>query len=286
MGIGYVYKLDNQYDSAIVYLNRVFEEAHSLFLKTQSADYLREIYENRGESDKAGEYARFVTQNTPPEFGTKAEEWRFTSLFQEYLQQKQDNAQRLETRQQRRQVLKMVLPLLALLAVLAVWLLLNRRRHKCMEAEKQRLSGQLQEQGEALSAMKKRVEAASFAEEPICRLIMKRVNEGMFKSKVDYLVYKDYALTKEQLLALREAADVHFGQITAQLKKEYPSLTKGDIDYCCLYLLGVEEADVAALMQRAFNTVCERSRKLKGIFGSEEPLSTTLRKMAKAEVNL
>lgn len=286
LGIGYIYKLDNQYDSAIVYLNRVFDEAPSLFLQTQSADYLREIYEDRGEPEKAGEYARFVTQNTPPEFGTKAEEWRFTSLFQEYLQQKQDNAQRLETRQQRRQVLKMVLPLLALLAVLAVWLLLNRRRHKCMEAEKQRLSGQLQEQGEALSAMKKRVEAASFAEEPICRLIMKRVNEGMFKSKVDYLVYKDYALTKEQLLALREAADVHFGQITAQLKKEYPSLTKGDIDYCCLYLLGVEEADVAALMQRAFNTVCERSRKLKGIFGSEEPLSTTLRKMAKAEVNL
>ena len=286
LGIGYVYKLDNQYDSAIVYLNRIFEEAHSLFLKTQSADYLREIYENRGESDKAGEYARFVTQNTPPEFGTKAEEWRFTSLFQEYLQQKQDNAQRLETRQQRRQVLKMVLPLLALLAVLAVWLLLNRRRHKCMEAEKQRLSGQLQEQGEALSAMKKRVEAASFAEEPICRLIMKRVNEGMFKSKVDYLVYKDYALTKEQLLALREAADVHFGQITAQLKKEYPSLTKGDIDYCCLYLLGVEEADVAALMQRAFNTVCERSRKLKSIFGSEEPLLITLRKIAKFDVNI
>jgi hypothetical protein len=48
--------------------------------------------------------------------------------------------------------------------------------------------------------------------------------------------------------------------------------------------LGVEEADVAALMQRAFNTVCERSRKLKGIFGSDEPLSTTLRRMAKTEI--
>ena len=285
LGIGYIYKLDSQYDSAIVYLNQVFEDAPSLFLKTQSADYLREIYEDRGESDKAGEYARFVTQNTPPEFGTKADEWRFTSLFQEYLQHKQDNAQLQEARQNRGRVLKMVFPLLALLTVLTIWLLLNRKRHKRIEAEKQVLSGQLQEQGEALSAMKKRVEAASFAEEPICRLIMERVNEGQFKSKVDYLVYKDYALTKEQLLALREASDVHFGQFIARLKKDYPSLTKGDIDYCCLYLLGVEEADVAALMQRAFNTVCERSRKLKGIFGSDESLSTTLRKMAKSDVN-
>ena len=284
LGIGYIYKLDNQHDSAVVYLNCVFDDAPNMFLKTQSADYLREIYEARGESDKAGEYARFVAQNTPPEFGTKADEWRFTSLFQEYLKQKQDNARLQEERENRGQIMKIVLPLMVLLVVLAVWLLLNRKRHKRMEAEKQALSGRLQEQGEALSAMKKRVEAASFAEEPICRLIMERVNEGQFKSKVDYLIYKDYALTKEQLLALREATDAHFGQFTAQLKNDYPALTKGDIDYCCLYLLGVEEADVAAVMQRAFNTVCERSRKLKGIFGSDEPLSTTLRRMTKTEI--
>ena len=286
LGIGFIYKLDNQYDSAIVYLNQVYEDAPSLFLKTQSADYLREIYEDRGESDKAGEYARFVTQNTPPEFGTKADEWRFTSLFQDYLQQKQENTRLQEAKLNRERIMKIVLPLLALIAVFAVWTLINRKRHKRTEAEKQVLSGQLQEQGEALSAMKKRVEAASFAEEPICRLIIERVNEGQFKSKVDYLVYKDYALTKEHLLALREAADVHFGQFTTRLKKEYPALTKGDIDYCCLYLLGVEETDVAALMQRAFNTVCERSRKLKSIFGSEEPLSITLRKIAKLNVNI
>ena len=286
LGIGYIYKLDNQYDSAIVYLNQVYEDAPSLFLKTQSADYLREIYEDRGESDKAGEYARFVTQNTPPEFGTKADEWRFTSLFQDYLQQKQENTRLQEAKLNRERIMKIVLPLLALIAVFAVWMLINRKRHKRTEAEKQVLSGQLQEQGEALSAMKKRVEAASFAEEPICRLIIERVNEGQFKSKVDYLVYKDYALTKEHLLALREAADIHFEQFTTRLKKEYPALTKGDIDYCCLYLLGVEEADVAALMQRAFNTVCERSRKLKSIFGSEEPLSITLRKIAKLNVNI
>ena len=286
LGIGYIYKLDNQYDSAIVYLNRVYKDAPSLFLKTQSADYLREIYETCGKSDEAGEYARFVAQNTPPEFGTKADEWRFTNLFQEYMHQKQDVARLQVERENRVRILRIVLPLLALLMALAVWLLLNRKRHKRMEAEKQVLSGRLQEQGEALSAMKKRVEAASFAEEPVCRLIMDRVNEGQFKSKVDYLVYKDYALNKEQLLALREAADVHFGDFTTRLIKEYPALTKGDIDYCCLYLLGLNDADIAALMQRAFNTVCERDRKLKAIFGSDEPLSTTLRKLAKSDVNL
>jgi len=285
LGIGYIYKLDKQYDSAIVYLNKVFEEAPSLFLRTQSADYLREIYEEVGDSERAGEFARFVAQNTPPEFGTKADEWRFTSLFQEYLQQKQENARLREAKQARGRIVRTVVPLLALLAVLAVWLMLNRKRHQRIEAEKEALSGQLQKQGEALSAIKKQMEVASFAEEPVCRLIMERVNEGQFKSKVDYLIYKDYALTKEQLLALREAADGHFGEFTTRLKKEYPMLTKGDIDYCCLYLLGLNDADIAALMQRAFNTVCERDRKLKAIFGSDEPLSAILRKLAKSDAN-
>lgn len=75
------------------------------------------------------------------------------------------------------------------------------------------------------------------------RLILERVNEGQFKSKVVYLVYQDYALTKEQLLALREAADAHFGQFTARPKNDYPTLTKGDIDYCCLYLLRITDRE-------------------------------------------
>lgn len=285
LGIGYLYTLERQYDSALVYLNEVFEESPSLFLCTQSAEHLSEIYDQLGDAQKASEYARFVTQNTPPEFGTKADEWRYNNLFDEYLSQRHDRASAHAQRSDRIWMMKEVVAVVLVFAALLLWLLVYRRRHKRSEAEKDALSGQLKEQEEALSVMKQRVEAASFAEEPVCRLIMERVNEGQFKSKVDYLVYKDYALTKEQLLALREAADVHFGQFTARLKQEYPALTKGDLDYCCLYLLGVEEADVAALMQRAFNTVCERSRKLKGIFGSDEPLSTTLRDFAKSNAS-
>jgi hypothetical protein len=81
-------------------------------------------------------------------------------------------------------------------------------------------------------------------------------------------------------MALREAADRHFGQFTSRLVKAYPDLTKGDLDYCCLYLLGLSDADISALMQRAYTTVNDRGRKMKAIFGTEEPLSTTLRSFA------
>ena len=280
LGIGYIYMLDHQYDSALVYLEKVYDEAPNLFLRTQSAEHLSEIYDQLGDSPKANAYARFVTQNTPPEFGTKADERRYNSLFDEFLEQHHEWLSAHAKRVGRSHALKLLAVFSIAFLALLYSLLAYRSRHKRTEAENEALSGQLKEHEEALTAMKKKVEAASFADEPIYRLIMERVNEGQFKTKVDYLVYKDFALSKDEVLALHEAADRHFDGFTSRLRKAYPSLTKGDIDYCCLYLLGLEEADIAALMQRAYNTVCDRSRKLKAVFSDDAPLAATVRGFA------
>ena len=199
--------------------------------------------------------------------------------------------------------------ILAVLAALTAWLFHRRKMRQQrdgasqqMEAEraahrleKASMSGRLKRSNEELRELKDQIrqqndtapkpetQAASFAEEPICQLIMQRVNEGQFKSKVSYLDYSDYALSKEQITALREAADRHFGRFTIRLAKAYPDLTKSDLNYCCLYLLDLNDADIAALMQRAYTTVSDRSRKLKTLFGSEEPLSTILRGLATKE---
>ena len=148
-------------------------------------------------------------------------------------------------------------------------------RLKKSNQELRELKDQMRQQA-GNGAPKQEAQAVSFNDEPICRLIMERVNEGQFKAQMDCKLYQDYALGKEQVMALREAADRHFNQFTVRLAKAYPNLTKGDLDYCCFYLLGLSDADISALMQRAYNTVSERSRKLKGIFGSEESLSATL----------
>ncbi len=174
----------------------------------------------------------------------------------------------------------------------------DKRHAEVLDAERQThrmeqaaISGRLKRSNQEMRELKNQIKqlddlaaktevAASFDEEPICRLIMDRVNEGQFKSKIDYIIYKDSALDKQQLLDLRLAVDRHFGQFTARLKKAYPGLTNSDLDYCCLYLLGLTDADIAALMQRTYNTVFERNGKMRKIFGSETPLPITLMGMA------
>ena len=153
-------------------------------------------------------------------------------------------------------------------------------RLKRSNQELRELKDQMRQQA-GNGAPKQEAQAVSFNDEPICRLIMERVNEGQFKAQMDCKLYQDYALGKEQVMALREAADRHFGQFTVRLAKAYPNLTRGDLDYCCLYLLGLTDADIAALMQKAYPTVSHRARKMKAIFKNEAPLPKTLLDFAK-----
>ena len=308
--IGYVYNDAGQLDSAKVYKELVFEFAEKAIDKKLAAKTLHDIAISEGDTLKANQYAQFLIEDVAAAAENQAQVSKLNDLFQNYLQEKQEAASLRERRKAVRLTLMVLVPLLLAIG-LAVAIVMRRRHRKrlaAQEADAQRrleeerqshrmeqaaLSGRLKRSNETLRELQDQVrqqnettpkpetQAASFAEEPICRLIMERVNEGQFKSQMDCTVYKDYALGKEQLTALREAADRHFNQFTSRLAKAYPDLTRGDLDYCCLYLLGLSDADIAALMQKAYPTVSHRARKMKAIFKSESPLPTTLLDFAK-----
>ena len=304
--IANIYYLTNQYDSALVYFTQVFENKGDAAMKRSAARFLRDIYQSRGDTLMATQYAVYQVENAVSQAESNAQVSQLNELFQQHLQWEQERAEaeRQQAARQRRNRMIVVVSVLVAVAALLAWLLIRRRikqqrdmASQQMEAEREAhrlekasMSGRLKRSNQELrelkdqmrqqagnGAPKQEAQAVSFNEEPICRLIMERVNKGQFKAQMDCKLYQDYALGKEQVMALREAADRHFGQFTSRLAKAYPELTRGDLDYCCLYLLGLSDADISALMQRAYNTVSERSRKLKGVFGSEEPLSVTLR---------
>ena len=304
--IGYVYNDAGQLDSAKVYKELVFEFAEKAIDKKLAAKTLHDIAISEGDTLKANKYAQFIIEDVAAAAESQKRVSQLNDLFQQHLQWEQERAEaeRQQAARLRRNRMIVVVCVLVAVAVLLAWLLIRRKMKQQrdeasqqMEAEREAhrlekasMSGRLKRSNQELrelkdqmrqqtgnGAPKQEVQAVSFNDEPVCRLIMERVNDGQFKAQMDCKLYQDYALGKEQVMALREAADRHFNQFTVRLAKAYPNLTKGDLDYCCLYLLGLSDADVSALMQRAYNTVSERSRKLKAIFGSEEPLSATLR---------
>ena len=177
-----------------------------------------------------------------------------------------------------------------------------KQHEKALEAEQQAhrmeqaaLSGRLKRSNEKLHDVSKQLEEtlaknsliesetsndySAYINTPICLYIINLVHKQQFKSKMDYLIYKESALSKEQLLALRSAAEKHLMQFVSQIRKQFPKLTDNDMDYCYLFLLGLNEADISALIQRAYTTVCDRSRKISRIIGDNNSLYQALRNM-------
>jgi len=308
--IANIYYLTNQYDSALVYFTQVFENKGDAAMKRSAARFLRDIYQSRGDTLMATQYAVYQVENAVSQAESNAQVSQLNELFQQHLQWEQERAEaeRQQAAKLRRNRMIVVVSVLVVVAALLAWLMIRRKMKQQrdeasqqMEAvqeahrlEKASMSGRLKRSNQELrelkdqmrqqagnGAPKQEARAVSFNDEPICRLIMERVNEGQFKAQMDCKLYQDYALGKEQVMALREAVDRHFNQFTSRLAKAYPDLTRGDLDYCCLYLLGLSDADVAALMQKAYPTVSHRARKMKAIYKNEAPLPTTLLDFAK-----
>ena len=294
--IGSIYSEEVQYDSALVYLTPVFENMEDAARQRIAARYLYEIFQNQGDTLKAAQFSMYIAGNTVSEGESNAQVSQLNELFQQHLQWEQERADAERQGKIRVQRNRMIVAtgILAVLAALMAWLLHRRKMKAEREAhrlEKASMSGRLKKSNQEVRELKDQIkrqeevnakpqQAESFTDEPICRLIMERVHEGQFKAQMDCKLYKDAALSKEQVTALRDAADRHFNLFTVRLAKAYPNLTKNDLDYCCLYLLGLSDADISALMQRAYTTVNDRGRKMKSIFGTEEPLSVTLRGFA------
>ena len=263
LGLGYIYILENQYDTALIYLTEVFNDAPDIFLRTQSANHLYEIYNHLADTVKADSYSRFITENTPPEFGTKADEWQLTGMFQDYLKQKHEQTLALEQQKKRHEITIIIIVAIAIIVVIAVILMIRHKRKLNTFKKEANMDGY-----------------NAFINEPVCQYILETAHEQQFKSKMDCTIYKDFALDKEQLLTLRTTADNHLNGFTERIRNKYPELTNDDVNYCVLYLLGMKEPDIAAFMQKAYSTVSDRSRKLKKILTSDFDLTTTLRNIA------
>ena len=136
-----------------------------------------------------------------------------------------------------------------------------------------------------ISALNNKIKAKTFEEEPVCADIINAVKIGHFKAQMDFLLYANFALGIEKLELLRGAVDEHFNNLTVYLRKNYVDLTNDDINYCCLYILGLKDADISALMQRSYRTVCDRNKKIRTIFGINEPINVFLRDIAHDELS-
>jgi tetratricopeptide (TPR) repeat protein len=140
--IGSIYCDDGQYDSALVYLVPMFENKDNAVRQRVAASYLHEIYQSKGDTVKAAQFAVYLAENTVSQGKSNAQISQLNELFQRHLQWEQEKAE-AERRQAeqlaaRQRLVRGVVTAVAVLLVLGLglwwWMAKRRKEH---EAETQ-----------------------------------------------------------------------------------------------------------------------------------------------------
>ena len=159
--IGGIYFSDKQYDSALVYLIPVFENEEDPSRQSVAASCLHEIYQNKGDTVKATQFAVYLAENLVLEAKSNAQVSQLNDMFQQHLQWEQEKALAEERQAAKQRQTRIVVAIAVLLLALGLglwWKMAKRRKEhetetQTLNEEKQQLQTQVDDALQQARAM-------------------------------------------------------------------------------------------------------------------------------------
>lgn len=315
--IGYVYYSEQEYDSALVYLASVFERETDIESRIQAAEYLRVIYDSLGQSGKDNLLIRFLADNKSVGFDSKATVSHVSELFQGYLSRKQERERRSVKAEPEKNTVKGMIAVgtVFVLCLAVIFRIRIRKRLGEMETktlksmeekekfhkeelekkdlahkeERELLQERLKQREAQLDAMEKEKSQKrasldsrknDFLEEPICLKITSLVGDLHLTARSRYGDYHHVRLGEDDSVALGEAVSRHFPHFKSELARLSSKMDRKDFQMCYLYLLGLEDVQIAVLQQCHNSTIYRRREKMQSDFAIDQPLVSFVRKLA------
>ena len=234
--IGQIYYTEKQYDSALVYLMPTFEQSKNNETKKLTARYLHDIYQSRGDTLKAAQFAVYLAEHSDQERAGKAQVSVLNEMFQSYMKEKQEAALLRERRKEARISLAVVAALVAVLV--AVTFGMRRRHRKRLMSQETEAEKALEERERQHIEEVKKQQDEAFQQARM--MLPQRVND-LYRSKVSNRL--------ERIMAEFEAAYPH---ALEQLAAAYPDLNEAEQQIAVLNFLrfrSKEEADLTGFTE-------------------------------------
>ena len=161
-----------------------------------------------------------------------------------------------------------------------------RRVQEAVNKEKEILQQGLQQREEQVNALEKalnqqREEAElrreAFLKEAICCKINESVRNLYITAREGSRT--NVALTDEDSSNLRNAVSRHYENFEATLLSKNSKMSKDDLQLCQLYLLGLDERQIAVLQCKTYSAIKKRANTLKTLMGLEGSLSAYIATM-------
>lgn len=195
---------------------------------------------------------------------------KLENMFETYRGQIQNRVEN-ERKEFLKRIVGITIPFVVTVWVMFCALILRNKRQLTKqqeEAEKQLIASK-----KDLSLQRKSVELQreSFLRETVCRSISDRVRNIHITAR-EASKY-NVKLTEEDIVALKEAVMSHYQNFDVFLLSKNPKLSKDDFLLCYLYLLGLDERQIAVLMCKTYSAIKKRANVLKSTLAIEGNLS-------------
>ena len=260
--VGHILHSERRYEEAKPYLEAVMKHSEDDVAKVISAEYLYKINGDFGNRDEEAGFAKYLADNKKLNEADKA-------LVSELNYVYEVNRHRDEKRASAWQITLVISIIIAVGLIILFAYGYNKRMRIANVSTTETSNNEEEQENEVVER--------SFYDEPICKEILGIVKDNSFKARVNYKEYKEFALDDKQFLKLRTVTNLHYNDLTNTLKNQFPELTIDDVNYCCLYLLGLKTADISALMHKEYSTTRYRKEKIKNVLKSGSNIPTALK---------
>ena len=297
MAIGDIFFEEGLYDSALVYLEPIFELDENQIHKVAAANYLRIIYDRLCCEEKSDECRRYLANQKKSEGQNKALVSQLEGMFQTYQNLKQEKQAETARRKAIEKTVSIVIPIAMALALVIIvlaklrsWRLLNQQQamadktleehKKKHEKERESLLKGIKQREEQMEALKKALvqqkddiesRRVDFLKEPICA----KINDNIRKINITAREgsKQNVKLNDEDATALKDAVLNHYPDFESVLLSKNPTMSKDDLQLCQLYLLGLDERQIAVLQCKTYSAIKKRAKTLKNLMGIDKNLS-------------
>lgn len=380
--IGSIFTVEQFFDSALYYLEPVYENQDNVSLQIRAAEYLLVDYDNLGDKVKSEECMRFLANHKKTDGETKALVSKLEAMFKNYQDQKQVRLVEIEREKAMKKALGVIIPIfVVVLVVYFVLILRNKKQLKEQQEEADRVLGETEQehekelrlwQAEADKALeetekkyeeelrhrdeetnqrleeaelkhqqkmeemirrheaelrlqkdqsekeieqtrqrheteleverlayqkereelqlnlqlskrnvntlqeelgRKRTDAKghyeAFLKEPVCVKINDAVRDLQITTRKPYTSYR-VNFDDETLAQFGQVVSAYYGEVKPALLCLYPSIAQEDLLLCYLYLLGMENKQIAVVRQREYSTIRKQAGELKRRLRIEE----------------
>ena len=262
-----LFMYEKNYDSAWVYLTKVFNETDNNEVKRQAAEWLVEVCKHQGKSSEL--YSDFLVPYANMEENNSPMKSKLADSFDTFRLRTMEHYHRRKVAENIKWTIFVTGGLLLVILVLVLFYHEEKRHVNT-------LSRQIHEQNSKSNRWKN---MELFLNEPVCREIIGSIKGKTIKRSSTSIKYPEYALDEGQLELLGLTVNRYFGPIEDRFEHLDIILNPTILNQCRLYLLGMDEKQIAVLLDKDYSSIIRYENKLKRALKTQKNLVTYLRKM-------